>query len=112
MAIIRCTADGKMKLTPVTLQFQAGDFLQVQSGTSTVEPKTVLVVTGLFTLAGVSVNELGAMTLIDSTGQPAPVREMPLPHPRVPPPPPRDGALKFKHGTEESNVIKIVVDIP
>ena len=108
MAIIRCTAGADGKLTPVTVEFEAGDIVEFQSGDSTADSAAAIEVRQVFTLDALSKDQDHLMIRIDIAGAATPARTLPNPAPKLPPPPLGDGAFKF--GRESGNSIKVVVD--
>ena len=93
MAIITCSVGEDGNLTPLTVQFESGDVLDLGQG----EPGDLLQVRGPFDLNAI---------VADSGQLIAPVRNT-LPAPKLPPPPPEDGASKRSH--RAANPIKIVL---
>jgi hypothetical protein len=91
LASIRFTADADGNLTPVTLELLRGDLFRLQSGDSTSKSDVIYAATGNFILTGISTGENGSMTLLDGSGAPALVRQLPKPDPTLPVPPPEDG---------------------
>jgi hypothetical protein len=93
MAIITCSVGENGNLTPLTVQFESGDLLDLGQG----QAGELVEVRGPFGLAAIVANS-GQLT--------PPVRNT-LPAPKLPPPPPEDGASKRSH--QASNPIKIVL---
>jgi hypothetical protein len=106
MAIIRCTEAEDGSLTPLTVKFEQGDVIEVDSSDSA----TLMEVLGSFTLADMSQNLERLTVPLDASGIVGdPVRNK-RPKPKVPAPPPEDGAFSFKPTTGTCKAIRVVID--
>ena len=109
MAVIRCTPGADGKLAPVAVEFEPGDLVELQSGSSTVASSVALEVLSILGLDSFSVNGDSLMIPI-GMGSGTPTRVVPNPDPKLPPPPPEDGAIKFHPSRGTGSSIKLVIE--
>ncbi len=94
MAIVTCSVGEDGNLTPLTIEFESGDLLDIGQG----EPGDLVEVRRPFGLDAITADS-------DQLTIPAILNVRPAP--KLPPPPPEDGAFKRSH--QASNSIKIVL---
>jgi len=109
MAVIRCTPGADGKLAPIAVEFEPGDIVELQSGTSTAAAPVALEVLSIFSLASLSGDRDSVTLRIDLSGSVTPARII-RPDPKLPPPPPEDGASIFHHCRGTGSSIKLVID--
>jgi hypothetical protein len=112
MAVIRCTPGADGKLAPVAVEFEPGDLVQLQSGSSTATSYVVLEVRSNFSLDNLSGNQDSLTIPIGLGDSVTPTPTTPTPHPKIPPPPIGDGAFMFGRGSSTGNSIKLVIEAP
>jgi hypothetical protein len=112
MAVIRCTPGADGRLAPVAVEFEPGDIVELQSGTSTAAAPVALEVLSIFSLASLSGDQDSVTLWIDLSGRRVTPMRTIRPDPKLPPPPPEDGAaiINFHHGRETGSSIKLVID--
>src|ERR1700728_2178258 len=110
MAVIRCTPCADGKLAPLTVEFEPGDMVELESGTSTAAAPVALEVLSIFSLASLSGDRDSVTLRIDLSGSVTRTRTIKTPDPKLPPPPPEDGASIFHHGRGTGSSIKLVID--